>query len=82
LNKKGGIFMGIAIALIVWVFGVLFLPYVIDDVATFREAMECSSNDISGGNMLVCLGGGILVPYVIWTIFSLAIGFIIGGGKE
>jgi uncharacterized membrane protein len=73
--------LGIGIALFVWVFGILFLPFLIDDITTFRTDMDCSNTSISGGSMLVCLAGGITAPLWIWTILSLAIGFIIGGGK-
>ena len=81
MNKRGSIFLGIAVALIVWVFGVLFLPFLTDDVTTFRTSMDCSNTSISGGSMLVCLAGGIITPFWIWTIISLAIGFIMGGNK-
>ena len=81
MNKRGNVLLGIGVALIVWVFGVLFLPFLTDDITTFRTDMECSNTSISGGTMLVCLVAGITTPVWIWTILSLAIGFILGGSK-
>jgi len=79
MNKRGSAFFGIAIGIVVYMFGVLFIPFIIDDVTTFRDAMDCEdSANITGGTMLACLAGDAVVPYVIWFFISLSIGFIIG----
>ena len=78
MNKKGSAFFGIAIGIVVYIFGVLFIPFLMDDVTTFRDAMDCSSADISGGTMLSCLVADAAIPYLIWFFVSLALGFIIG----
>lgn len=77
-NKKGSAFFGVTIAIVVYIFGVLFLPFIIDDVTTFRGAMDCSNTNITGGTMLACLLGDAMVPYLIWFFISLALGFIMG----
>ncbi len=79
MNKKGNIYFGIVIALIVWMGGILILPFIMDDVTTFRVAMDCTNSSISDGAKVSCLGGDSLVPYFIWTLASLVLGFIIGG---
>jgi len=81
MNKKGSVFFGIGIAIFVYVMGVLFIPFVMDDVTTFRDAMDCSSTTISGGTMLQCLIADATLPYLIWFFVSLAIGFIIGATR-
>lgn len=77
-NKKGSAFFGVGIGIVVFIFGILFLPFIMDDVTTFREAMDCSSADITGGNMLSCLVGDLVVPYLIIFFISLSLGFIVG----
>lgn len=79
MNKKGNIFTGITIALVVFVFGVLFLPFVTDDVVSVRTALDCTnSTGITAGTMVNCLMSDLVVPYLIWFMFSLALGFIAG----
>ena len=77
-NKKGSAFFGIGLGIVLFIFGVLFLPFILDDVSTFRDAMDCSNVDITSGTMLSCLVSDAVVPYWIWFFISLALGFIIG----
>jgi len=82
MNKKGSIFLGLTIGIFIFITGVLILPFLADDVTTFRADLNCSApSSISDGTKLVCLFGGALIPYYIWFFSSLAIGLIIGGGK-
>ena len=78
MNKKGSVFFGLAIGITIYILSVLFLPFLMDDVTTFRDAMDCSSSDISGGTMLSCLLGDAAIPYFIWFFISLALGFVVG----
>lgn len=80
-SKKANIFLGITIAVFLWISGVLFLPFLLDDIDTFRASMECSSSDISYGTMLSCLAVDGLTPYFIYFFASLAIGYIVGVWK-
>jgi len=78
MNKKGSMFFGLAIGIFIFIMGVLFIPFLMDDVTTFRDAMDCSSDTISGGTMLSCLISDAAIPYLIFFFISLAFGFIMG----
>lgn len=79
MNKKGGIFLGVALGLFLFMTGVLMLPYLTDDVTSFRSALNCSdSGSITDGTKLTCLFGGALTPYYIWFFTSLSLGLILG----
>ena len=78
MNKRGSVFFGVAMGIVIWIFGVLMIPFIMDDVSTFRGEMDCSDTSITGGNMLSCLAGDLVVPYIIWIIISLSLGFVIG----
>ena len=79
MNKKGSVFFGVAIGIFVYIMGVLFVPFLMDDVTTFRDAMSCSDDSITSGQMLSCLFGDAMIPCLIFFFISLALGFIIGG---
>jgi len=81
-NKQGSVFLGLALGIFIFVTGILMLPYLTDDVATFRVDLNCYGDSISNGNKLTCLFGGALVPYFIWLLTSLALGLIIGGSRN
>jgi len=82
-NKRGSIFLGITLGLFIFITGVLILPFITDDIATFRVDLNCSNVDsITDGTKLTCLFGGALVPYYIWFFSSLAIGLVIGGRRS
>jgi len=78
MNKKGNIFFGIVVALFVWIGGILILPFIVDDITVYRIAMDCTNSSISDMTKLNCLFGDAIVPYFIWTLVSLAIGFLVG----
>ena len=80
-NKKGSFFLGIVLAIFLFISGVLILPYITDDVDTVRTALNCSTTSISSGTKLNCLFVGALVPYYIWFFSALAIGLLVGGSK-
>ncbi len=78
MNKKGSIFLGLALGVFLFITGVLVLPFLTDDVTTVRTALNCSSAaTISDGTKLSCLFVGGLIPYYIWFFSSMAIGLII-----
>lgn len=81
MNKRGNIFFGIVIALFIFASGVLFMPFIEDDITTYRNDMSCSQADsISDGAKLSCLMTDGLMPYFIWFFISLALG-ILGGRR-
>lgn len=79
MNKRANMFFGVVIALIVWISGILIIPYIVDDIDTFRVDMDCSDSTISDSSKIVCLFGDVTIPYFIWTLVSLALGFLVGG---
>lgn len=78
-NKKGGLYMGITTAIIVFMIGMLVIPFVKDSVTDFRTNIQCSNTSISDGAKMTCLFGDTVVPYFIILILSLVIGVIVGG---
>ena len=78
MNRKGSAFFGVAAFLLVFVFGILFLPFITNDIDTVRAAMDCSNTSITDGAKLTCLQVDILTPYFIWIIVSLGAGLIVG----
>jgi len=78
MNKKASFFFGITIAIFVYIMGVLFLPFIMDDITTARDSLDCSNADITDGNKLNCLITDLTVPYLILFFVSLAAGYIAG----
>ena len=81
MNKRVSIFFGVTIALFLYITGVLIMPFLVDDVTTFRTVMECSDTSISDGSKLSCLFGDALIPYYIWFFISLAVGYLVGANQ-
>lgn len=79
MNKRANIFLAVVIGLAIWIFGVLFIPFITDDISTSRLSLDCTNMDISDGAKLNCLAVDLVIPYFIWFIISLALGYIIGG---
>lgn len=78
-SKRGNMWFGVWVGIFIYIIGVLFIPYITDDITTTREALDCSSTDITGGTMLTCLQIDLVLPYLIWFFVSLALGFVAGG---
>lgn len=82
-GKKGSIFLGIALGIFMFIMGVLIMPFLLDDVSTFRVALNCANgSSITDGTKLTCLFGGALIPYYIWFFTSLALGLVVGGARS
>lgn len=75
MNKKATLFLSIVTSVMFFLAGFILLNYVLPEVDTFRTAMDCNGN-ISDGGKLTCLGGDMLVPYLILLIVSIAAGRI------
>lgn len=79
MNKKGNIYFGVAIGIFLYLSGVLFLPFILDDIDTTRNDLGCSDfSTISDGTKLMCLGISGITPYFIWFFFSTGLAYIIG----
>jgi len=78
-GKRANIYLGLGMGLFIYIMGVLFLPFILDDIDSSRLNLDCSnSSAISDGTKLTCLGISGLVPYYIWFFISVALGYIIG----
>ena len=80
-GKRGSIYLGLAIALFLFITGVLILPFVTDDVTSTRTALNCAGAGISAGTKLSCLFVDSLTPYYIFFFTTLALGLLVGGGR-
>jgi hypothetical protein len=82
MNKRGNAFIGVALAIFLFVMGILFIPFLTDDITTARGLLDCSNaSGITSGTKLLCLNIDLLVPYFILFIVSVALGYIVGGSK-
>lgn len=82
MNKKGSVFLGLALGIFIFIMGILILPFILDDITISRVSLSCSDTSISSGNKLTCLFISAVTPYFIWLIVSLALGLVIGGAKS
>lgn len=77
MNKRGAVFIGIIIGLIIYMSGVLFIPFLTDSIDETRVALDCTNMAISYGNKFTCLQTDIVIPYFIWLFVSMALGIIL-----
>jgi len=83
MNKKGSIFLGLALGIFIFITGVLILPFITDDVASVRVLLDCANAaSISDGTKISCLFIGGLVPYYIWFFTAISLGVILGSGSR
>jgi len=60
------------------IIGLISINFFFDEVTTARGELNCANaDDITDGTKLVCLIVGISIPYWIWIILSVGIGFIL-----
>jgi hypothetical protein len=78
MKRKGNIFFGAVVGLIIFVFGVLIIPFFADDITTTRVALDCTNTSIYDGTKLTCLGTDLVIPYFIWFFVSVAVGYFVG----
>ena len=77
MNKRGGLFLGVVIAVVIFIAGVLFIQYMKSDVTSARVSLSCATPDnITDGTKLLCLLIGGAVPYYIIIFVSIAMGFV------
>lgn len=78
MNKKGNIFFGLGIFALIYIFGVLFIPFITDDITTTRIDLDCTNSSITDGTKMNCLLTDVLTPYFILFIIAAAGGYLIG----
>lgn len=79
MNRNGqGMLWAIAVALLIFLAGMLFLNFIKPEVTNTRaaDALDCGNISISDGAKLTCLGADIVVPYFIFIILGAAGGYI------
>ena len=80
MNKRGSVFFGVSVGIFLFVMGVLFIPFITDDITTTRTDLNCANGTaITDGTKLTCLTVDLVVPYLIWFFASVALGYIAGG---
>lgn len=81
MNKKGNIYFGIVIAILIWVSGILIMPFLINDIDTVRIGLDCTNSSISDFSKVNCLAVDSLIPYFIWTIAIIALSLLVGSRR-
>ena len=81
MNKKGNVFFGVGVFLLIYIFGVLFIPFITDDITTARTDLDCTNTAITDGTKINCLLTDVLTPYFILFILASAGGFLMGGNR-
>ena len=79
VNKKGQS-TGLAIMGLIFfaVIGLTVVNLFFNDIDTARAELNCASpDDISDGSKLTCLVVDLVLPYWIWIVLSVAIGFVL-----
>jgi hypothetical protein len=79
MNKKGNVYLGLVLAISLWIFGIMAIPFLTDTIDATRTDASCSDTSISSGSKLLCLFIDGFLPYFIWSIACLTLGLIVGG---
>ena len=79
VNKKAQTMpLAILSALAILIVGFTFVNFLLPEVSDFRINIGCGDmSSISDGAKLLCLAGDGIIPYVILSILSLAVGVIV-----
>lgn len=74
MNRKGQtIMLSILFGIFIYLFGIVFINFLMPDVTTARTALSCSNGAaISDGTKLMCLVVDVVVIYWILLIISIA----------
>ena len=78
MNNRGqNLLLAIITMVMVFVFGMLVMNHLPDDVSSARViGLDCTNPNISDGNKITCLGVDLVVPIVFISIISLAAGAV------
>lgn len=79
MNRKGqNLLLALITAVMIFMAGMLFLNQVMNDVALSRTiGIDCSSDTISDGAKVTCIGIDLVIPILIIAIVSAAGGAIL-----
>ena len=81
MNKKGqsglsALGIALMVELFLFIVGMTVINLLKPNVIDARNSLDCSSNTISDGNKIACLGADLVIPYFIVTIISATGGII------
>lgn len=89
MNAKGTVvFVGIMVAFVVIVMGVIFVEPLKDQVSSARVSLNCSAAGLSTGEEMTCISVDSVLFLFIGTVFAVGVGWIgarkigIGGSGE
>lgn len=79
MNRKGqNLLFAIITAVMLFMGGMLFINFLMDDVSMARSiGLDCQNPNISDGNKVTCLGVDLVIPITFIAILSLAGGAIL-----
>lgn len=80
MKSKRGQSMGLAIMGLIFfvIIGLTCVNFFFNEIDTARAALSCASpDDISDGTKITCLIVDIVLPYWIWIIISVGVGFVL-----
>ena len=74
-QSTGLAIMGLIVFIII---GFMCINFLFNEVDTARTELNCANAaDISDGTKLLCLVVDISIPYWIWIILSVGVGFVL-----
>jgi len=79
MNKKGSILIGLAVGMMIFISGFIFINFFFDEITTVRasDVLDCSNAaGISDGTKFTCLTIDLIIPYMTIIILSFAGGVI------
>jgi hypothetical protein len=79
MNDKGqNLMFAIMTAVVIFMAGMLFMNHMMGEVSLARSVgIDCDSTGISDGAKVTCIGFDFIIPIMILTIISTAIGAIL-----
>ncbi len=78
MNKKGSLGIAILTSVFIFIIGMAIINLILPEVTDFRTNLNCAEADsISDGTKLLCLVGGVIVPYWILLVLSITVGGIV-----
>lgn len=79
MNKFGqSLMFALMIAFVIFISGMLFMNHILPEISAARTiGLDCSSDTISDGTKITCLGVDFLAPILILAIVSVSIGAIL-----
>lgn len=80
MKNKRAQSMGLAIMGLIFfvIIGLTCVNFFFNEIDTARAELNCANAvDITDGTKLLCLVVDISIPYFIWIILSVAIGFVL-----